>query len=304
MGLVEMKYCGLSIESRKLRGVCIGDSDSLIDSFVEELDQSLDPVERVKEPLSKWQKALEGCDRLGVAVPGLVTAKGRITHSALIPEHSGLEFAKAISERTGKEVLLENDANCAAYGELQLGAGRGSGDMFYITLGEGVGGAFIFGGKIWRGTAGFAGEFGYVPIDADGNRLEDMASAANIVRRTRSRLHTDNTTSLAQKGEDNIELDDIIIAAEQGDEFARMMIERTGTYVGVAAASVINLLNIESIIIGGSTMQAGELLLDAVKGRARELSFEPAFDTTKFSIGELGDNAAALGAALLCRAES
>jgi glucokinase len=297
----EMKYCGLSIESRKLRGVCVDGSGKMIDSFAEELDSALDAVDRVKEPLSKWQKPLEGCSKLGVAVPGLVAPNGRITHSALIPEHSGLELARSISERTGKEVLLENDANCSAYAELHLGAGRGCTDLFYITLGDGVGGAFIFNGSIWRGAAGFAGEFGYVPIDADGNRLEDMASAAGIVRRTRARLHTDSTTSLAQKGEDNICIDDILAAAEQGDDLAHLMIERTGAYIGVATASVINLLNIEAIVVGGSTMRAGELLLNAMKQRARELSFEPAFDTTKFLSAELGDNSAALGAALLCR---
>ena len=78
--------------------------------------------------------------------------------------------------------MVENDANAAAYGEFLLGAGRGSRNMFYATIGTGVGGAIIFDGKIWRGASGFAGEFGHIAIDSEGLKLEDVASIRNIVR--------------------------------------------------------------------------------------------------------------------------
>jgi hypothetical protein len=182
-----------------------------------------------------------------------------------------------------------------------LGAGRGSRDLFYVTLGAGIGGALIFDGKIWRGASGFAGEFGQVAINSDGMKLEDVASSANIVRRTRSRFHQDSTSSLNQLDEEEIRLKDVVRAAQNDDDFARLMLERTGTYVGTAIASVINLLNIERIVVGGVIMQAEHLVLDAIIKRAKELSFAPSFEATHIVGGEIGANAAAVGVALLSR---
>jgi glucokinase len=163
-----------------------------------------------------------------------------------------------------------------------------------------VGGAFIFDGEIWRGESGFAGEFGYVPINSEGTRLEDVASTANIIRRTRSRFHQDSTSSLNKLTEESITLAEIIHAAANDDDFAQMMLERTGMYAGTAVASVINLLNIEKIVVGGEIMQAKHLVLDAIIERARELSFSPSFQSTAIVEGELGINAAAIGAAFIC----
>lgn len=237
---------------------------------------------------------------LGIAVPGLIEREtGRVAFSAHIPEHSAVDLAKEISSATGLVALIENDANAAAYGEFKLGAGRGSRNMFYATLGEGVGGAFIFEGEIWRGASGFAGEFGYVPINSEGMKLEEVASSANIIRRTRSRFHQDSTSSLNKLAEEAITLDAIIAAAEADDDFAAMMLERTGAFVGTAIASVINLLNIEKIVVGGEIMQAKHLVLDAIVESAREMAFEPAFNSTVILEGELGSDAAATGAAFL-----
>jgi glucokinase len=132
-------------------------------------------------------------------------------------------------------------------------------------------------------------------------KLEDVASSANIVRRTRSRFHQDSTSSLNKFDEEEIKLKDVVRAAQNDDDFARLMLERTGTYVGAAIAGVINLLNIERIVIGGVIMQAEHLVLDAIIKRAKELSFAPSFETTRIVSGEIGANAAAVGVALLSR---
>jgi len=243
-------------------------------------------------------------DRIGIAVPGLIE-KGnkRVAFSAHIPEHAGVDLANEVKSALGVSATMENDANAAAYGEFIVGSGQGSRNLFYATLGEGVGGAFIIGGDIWRGSAGFAGEFGYVAINSDGMRLEDVASTANIVRRTRSRFQQDSTSSLNKIDEQQITIEDIVRAAERQDDFAQLMLQRTGNYVGTAIASVINLFNIESIVIGGEIMRAGEVVLDAITRRARELSFAPSFNSTHIVAGSLGENAAAIGAALLAKDE-
>lgn len=237
---------------------------------------------------------------VGVAVPGLVDQKTRrIAYSANMPDNASIDLISDFKKAAGLDIYLENDANAAAYGEYKLGAGRGSRHMFYATLGEGVGGAFIFDGELWRGAAGFAGEFGYVPINSEGIKLEEVASASNIVRRTKERFYQDSTSSLRSLPNHTITLEAIIDAAQKNDDFAQLMLDRTGSYVGTGIASVINLLNLEKIVVGGSIMRAQDVVLKAITERAKEITFAPAFASTSIVAGELGENAAAIGVACL-----
>lgn len=291
---------GVEITSTALNAVVVGPNEAILTARVAAISDAEATFTELITTVESLKSEFGGFDRIGIAVPGLVDrTTGRVAFSANIPKHSGFDIVSDIKAATGLAVSLENDANAAAYGEYRLGAGRGSRNIFFATLGTGVGGAFIFDGEIWRGASGFAGEFGYVPINSEGTRLEDVASAANIIRRTRSRFHQDSTSSLNKLTEEAITLAEIISAAEKEDDFAQMMLERTGMYVGTAIASVINLLNIEKIVVGGEIMQARQLVLDAIVERARELSFSPSFDSTSIVEGELGTNAAAVGAALI-----
>ncbi len=294
------KSIGVEISGTALHAVVIGNNDELLSavSFVVAAPES--SIAQVISVIEGLKTEFGPFDRIGIAVPGLVDRKtGRVAFSANIPKHSEVNLVDDIKSATGLSVSIENDANAAAYGEFRLGAGRGSRNMFYATLGDGVGGAFIFNGEIWRGASGFAGEFGYVPINSEGTRLEELASAANILRRTRERFNQDSTSSLNDLTEESITLEAIIAAAEKEDDFAQMMLERTGVYVGTAIASVINLLNIEKVVVGGEIMKAKQLVLDAIIERARELSFAPSFEATSIVEGELGVSAAAIGAAFI-----
>ncbi|MDH3529254.1 MAG: ROK family protein, partial [Acidobacteriota bacterium] len=100
-------------------------------------------------------------------------------------------------------------------------------------------------------------------------------------------------------GEENITFDDIIRAANKGDGLAELILERTGMFLGTAIASVINLLNIEKVVVGGALMKAGELVLNAIRERASVLTFEPAFTAVTIEKGLLGENACTVGAGLL-----
>lgn len=237
----------------------------------------------------------------GIAVSGLVNRlTNRIVLSTQIPELTTTDLASELAAGTGMHVHLENDANAAAYGEYLLGAGRGSRSLFFATIGAGIGGSLILNGRIWRGANGFAGEFGHIAINEDGVKLEDVASAPNIVRRTRERLLQDSTSSLSRELiEKAATVANIVAAANDGDDFAQLMLERTGAYIGTAIASVINLLNVEKVVLGGEVMEAGGVILQSVARRARERSFQPSFEVANISAAELGANAAAIGAALL-----
>jgi glucokinase len=294
------KIVGVEISDATFTAVCLGVGASIVGERKISFDRNQPNLPQLIDFIKQLSADFGAFKHLGVAVPGLVRQDTkRVAFSAYIPEHSEIDLSGEIESAIGAKVTIENDANAAAYGEYRVGAGRGSRDMFYVTLGTGVGGAFIFGGQIWRGISGFAGEFGYVAVNSDGMRLEDVASADSIVRRTRSRFHQDRTSSLNNLRENQITLSDIINEARKNDDFAQMMLRRTGIYVGTAIADVINLLNIEKIVVGGEIMQAEHLVLDAIVHRARELSFAPSFENARIAGGQLGENAAAVGAALL-----
>ncbi|HEV7930294.1 MAG TPA: ROK family protein [Nitrosospira sp.] len=293
---------GIEAGSSAFKAVCLDSKGELIVAHRSRVEKDKETFPQLIDFIGDIQKLFGDFDAVGIAVPGLINRESkRIAYSAHIPEHAGIDLLSEIATSTGMKVTMENDANAAAYAEFKMGAGKGSSNLFYVTLGAGVGGAFIFDGKIWSGASGFAGEFGYVAINSEGMKLEDMASAENIVRRTRNRFHQDNTSSLSKLEEEQITLADIIREAQKKDDLAMMMLERTGMFVGTAIASVINLLNIEKIVVGGEIMQAGKLVLSGIISRAKELSFKPSFETTKIVQGALGENAAATGAALLSK---
>lgn len=294
------KLVGVEVSKTAFFAVCLDASGSVSDRIGVAVESGQEPISQLVDFIVEAKNKFGGFEKIGLSLPGLLHRRTkRIAYSTNIPEYEKTDFLSETENATGVRITAENDANAAAYAEFVQGAGRGSTDMFYATIGAGIGGAFIFNGEIWEGASGFAGEFGQVALNSEGMRLEEVASAANIVRRTRARFHQDSTSSLNSLIEDKITLADVIEAARKQDDFARMMLERTGTYVGAAIAGVINLLNIERIVVGGEIMQAGQVVLDAIVSRAREFSFTPAFKGTEIVRGELGGDAAAIGAALL-----
>jgi glucokinase len=296
------KIVGVEVSNLTMNAVSIDDNGNILDKFSALLNNAEDIAPQLVKFINSLQTRFGDFDRVGISVPGLVDRETkRVTFSSQIPAHENIDFLGELEKVTKLKIYVENDANAAAYGEHLFGAGRDSKNLFYVTLGTGIGGAFIFDGKLWRGASGFAGEFGYIAVNSDGMRLEEVASSANIIRRTKMRFHQDHTSSLNEIGEESITIADVIREANNGDDFARLMLERTGTFVGMAIADVINLLNIEKIVVGGEIMQAGELVLEGIKNRAREFSFSPNFRSTEIVQGKLGDQAAAIGAAMLAK---
>jgi len=248
---------------------------------------------------------------VGLAIPGLVNREtDRVLISTGLPSVVRADLHSELMKATGLRFELENDANAAAYGEYISGAGRGARDIFYIGIGDAIGGAIILDGKLWTGASGCAGEIGHVTINTEGAEcvcgntgcLETIASGPNIVRRARDRLDRDSTSSLSRLATtEDFTAADLAREATNGDDFSIMMIERTGKFIGTAVANIINLLSIERIILGGEVMQAGDLILKPIIKEAGERSFQPCFESTKIVAAELGADGGAIGAALLAR---
>jgi len=301
---------GMYFSGPRLQAALINDSGQVL----ERREATISPKTMVQQVATIARElGSQGGDvsALGFGIPGLVNRQTDVVIvSPDLPTGIRENLHKELTEATGLRVELENDANAAAYGEFKVGAGRGSHNIFYMMIGNGIGGAIILDGKLWTGTSGFAGEVGHITIDTEGIQcvcgntgcLETVASAPSIVRRARERLHRDSTSSLSRLGlNKDFTADDVAHEAKEGDDFALMMIERTGKYIGTGVASVINLLNIEKIILGGGVMDAGPLILNPIIQEARRRAFQPCFEATQIVAGTLGRDAITVGAAMLAR---
>lgn len=303
-------YIGINVSGAKIRAALVDEQGRIIER-VEAQVSSENIVPQLATIAGDLRPALGTVAALGVALPGLVNRQtDRVVDPRGMPSPMVENLHSELTGATGLRVEIENDANAAAYGEFKVGAGRGSRNLFYMMIGDGIGGAIILDGKLWTGASGFAGEVGHITIDTEGLEcicgntgcLETVASAPSIVRRARERLYRDNTSSLSRLGlNKNFTADDIAHEAREGDDFAAMMIERTGKFIGTGVASVINLLNIDCIVLGGGVMDAGPLILNPIIQEAKRRAFQPCFDATQIVAATLGPDAAVIGAALLAR---
>ena len=303
-------YLGVDISGATLCAALVGADGTVVARREAALDRNAltAQVAQIVRELRDTESAVAA---LGVGVPGLVSPEtGRVVVSNDLPAVARGDLRAELQQATGLPVILENDANAAAYGEYVAGAGVSSRNLFYITIGAGIGGAFLLEGRLWRGASGFAGEIGHITIDPDGilctcgnvGCLETVASAPNIVRRTHERLLRDSTSSLSRLGlTKDFTAADIAHEANNGDDFALLMLERTGRYIGTAVATVINLLNVERIILGGTIMEAGDLILQPIIREAGKRSFQPCFEATQIVAATLATNAIPIGAAMLAR---
>ena len=299
---------GMHVSGSKLQAALVDTSGNVSDR----VETAISPENMVEQAAGVARNLIAksgNVSALGFAIPGLVNRQTDVVMiSPDLPSTIREGLHAELIRATGLRVEIENDANAAAYGEFKVGAGRGSRDIFYMMIGNGIGGAIILDGKLWTGSSGFAGEVGHITIDTEGLQcvcgntgcLETLASAPSIVRRARERLHRDSTSSLSRLGlRGDFTADDIAHEANEGDDFALMMIERTGKYIGTGVASVINLLNLERIILGGGVMDAGQLILNPIIQEAKRRAFQPCFEATQIVAGALGRDATTIGAAML-----
>jgi glucokinase len=247
---------------------------------------------------------------------GIPVTLDRRTGTAAYSTHlplAGIPFEAVMSERLGLPVTVDNDGNCAVLAEARFGAGRGASDVVMLTLGTGIGGGLVLGGRLQRGWIGAGGELGHMVIDMNGppcqgacpNRgcLEVMASGSALVREASLRVARRPDTALGHALEEGRELTGPFVTelAHDGDPVARDAIETVGRALGVGLSSLVNILNPEVIVIGGGVIAAGEMLLDPARREMRERALLPARDAVRIVAAEFGDQAGMIGAALMAR---
>jgi glucokinase len=247
---------------------------------------------------------------------GIPVTLDRRTGMAVYSTHlplANIPFREVMSERLGLPVAVDNDGNCAVLAEARHGAGGGSGDVVMLTLGTGIGGGLVLGGRLQRGWIGAGAELGHMVIDMDGppcqgdcpNRgcLEVMASGSALVREAALRVARRPDTALGRALEEGRELTGPFVTelAHDGDPVARDAIETVGRALGVGLSSLVNVLNPEVIVIGGGVIAAGEMLLEPARAEMLARALAPARDAVRIVAASFGEQAGMIGAALMAQ---
>lgn len=255
------------------------------------------------------EKEITRADLLGVGIgiPGPITKDGTVLNCVNLGWGMFNVEEKLSQMLGGVTVKAGNDANVAALGETWQGGGRGFEDLILMTLGTGVGGGVIIGGKIVTGSNGAAGEIGHMPVvegeDAQlcgcGKKgcLETVGSATGIVREAKILLDRSSEDSKLRIIE-GFTCKDIFDAAKDGDVLALQVVDKLAYYLGTAAASIAAVTNPQVIVIGGGVSKAGKFLLDKIEDVYMEKAFQ-ACKNAKFALATLGNDAGMYGAAAL-----
>ena len=248
-----------------------------------------------------------------VVVPGSVHAEtGLVVNAPNVPALVDFALTEALASKLARPILIENDANAAALGEMWQGAGRGYRTIICFTLGTGVGSGVILNGELWRGIDGTGGEIGHTSVNPFGGVqckcgsfgcLEVYASATAIVRIARELLPKYPRSTLPTSVALDLTAKDVAAAAHRHDHCALAVFERMATHLGVGIANVVNALNPEAILIGGGVSAAFDLFAPRAREEMMRRAFPVPAQRCQIVKAECGDDAGLLGAAWLAFAK-
>lgn len=262
----------------------------------------------IHELLIKSKHKVKG---IGIGCPGIINVKkGTVENPPNLPGWKKVKLGTIIQKEFGINVSIENDANAAAIGEMIFGEGKKISSFIMVTLGTGVGGGIVFNGKIFRGEFGAAGEIGHITIDRNGPKcncgstgcIEAYVGNQYLRDRVRQEL-PDNPASviweLINNDPANVSPRIIQEAAESGDKYAVSVINNMGIQLGTALASLSNVLDISTFIIGGGVAGFGTPLFNSIRSTAAARVLTPLRSRVKVLPAKLKNDAGIKGASAL-----
>lgn len=307
-----MKYCfGVDIGGTTVKLGLFEESGEILDKWeivthTEEEGKAILPDIAAAILAKLEEKKIDKADILGIGagVPAPVTEDGIVNGSANL----GWKYKnvkKELEELTGIKAEIGNDANVAALGEMWKGGGAGQKNMIMVTLGTGVGGGVIVGGRMVTGSNGAGGEIGHICVNYEETEtcgcgrcgcLEQYASATGIVRLARRKLEHETRSTVLVK--ETVTAKDVFDAVKSGDIVAMEIAEEFGRYLGYALANLAAVTDPSVFVIGGGVSKAGEVLLSYIEKPFRERVFF-ANEDVKFVLATLGNDAGICGSAKL-----
>jgi glucokinase len=269
------------------------------------LDVTVDAVREVRQAVGGEVEAV------GFGIPVLMDQRTGIAVVGINTPLANIAFGDVMTERLGLPVFIDNDGNAAAIAEHRAGAARGASEVVLMTLGTGIGGGLILGGKPYRGAIGAGAELGHIVIEFDGrlchgncpNRgcIEAYASGTALAREAVRIAAERPDSGLAKALADGLELAGPLVTelAHDGDPAATEAIELIGRRLGVAIASLVNIFNPEVVVIGGGVIAAGDLLLDPARAEFTRRVLPVLSDAVRIVPARFGVEAGMVGAAAL-----
>ena len=281
----------------------------VVDRIVHMVD---DAIAEVAEAHGTTRAAVAG---VGIGSPGPLNRKtGTVINTPNLGWRN-FPLRDLISNAVKLPCTLDNDANCATYGEWWLGAGRGTQSLVGFTLGTGIGGGIVLNGEIYHGCSDVAGEIGHMTIDSNGRKckcgnygcLEQYASGPAIALRAVEGIEAGAESLLEEMV--NGRLDDITAAtvyeaAVQGDPYATEVMKDTARFLGSGVASIVNILNPQMVVIAGGVTRAGDHLFVPLIAEVRRRAFRSAQECCRIVPAELPGTAGVVGAAGVFKKEN
>ncbi|MFT8362129.1 MAG: ROK family glucokinase [Sporolactobacillus sp.] len=250
---------------------------------------------------------------LGMGAPGFIDMETGFVYKAVNIGWENYPLKEALEEATGLDVIIENDANMAALGEMWLGAGQGAKNLVCVTLGTGVGGGIIIDGDIVHGVSGMAGEIGHITVaPKDGapcncgktGCLETVSSATGIRRLALEALDYNDSDSLLRdifEKKGDISAEDVFNCSAKKDSLSEAVTEKAAYYLGYALGAISIVINPEMIVIGGGVSHAGNTLIEPLTKYFKQFSLPRIYEACTIDIAKLGNDAGVIGGAWLAK---
>lgn len=268
-------------------------------------------LRRLKQAIAELMPQDRGAVRIGIAAPGpLDPQKGIVYRAPNLPGWKDIPLRQQLSDEFGCPVFLGNDANLAALGEWQHGAGVGAEHMIYLTISTGIGGGIISHGQLLTGSRGLAAELGHMTVLSDGPRcgcgryghIEAAASGPAITRNTVSQIEAGADSTLAELHRQGKEITAVEIsrAARAGDRLAIEVLATASRQIGHYLADLAHAFNPQLFVLGGGVSSIGELFIEPIRQSLHDHVMDPAYlDGLAVVPAALGDDAGLIGAMVL-----
>ena len=308
-----MATVGIDLGGTKCLGVAV------VDGAVVAEDRVATPKaggEAVLETMAELATALAAeagspLEGVGVGAPGLVDPDGVLLFAPNLRGATGLAVRAGLEDRLGVPIEAVIDATCAAWGEHELGAGRGLDDLVLVTLGTGIGGGIVAGGRIHRGANRFAGEIGHMVVDPNGppcpcgqrgcwERFASGSGLGILGRDAATAGRAERVMALAGGDPEGVRGEHVTAALAEGDPEAGQIIAEFAWWVALGLSNLANVFDPDAFVIGGGLVECGDALLDPV--RAAFAARLPGHDLRRpigIVAAELGMSSGAIGAACL-----
>ena len=270
-------------------------ADQGADAVVDRIIRMIDTV--IAETIAHTGAKRDDMIGVGVGAPGPLDRERGIVVTTPNLGWTNFPLRDVIADRIRLPVRIDNDANCATLGEWWLGAARGAENVIGMTIGTGIGGGVILGGRLYHGSSDVAGEIGHATIGITGRRckcgnygcLEAYASGPSIADRAREALSSDDCLMLKMAGGDasKITAATVYEAAKKGDDVALDVVRETSRFLGAGVANLLNIFNPDVVVICGGVTQAGDTLFAPLRKEVRKRAFKPAVDACRIVPGVL-----------------